>query len=158
MALTRAAVVTELAARLAVPLTDAGIATTDDPGNLKEPLDDTFRLAGYDEGDLTSPTIADTDTLAILTLAVYVTLGAIRDRLLDRFDLSTDGDSFKLSQSLANVERRITAAEADVIARWGSMPSGAESGVIMLDLGQLTAGGVVVGHDFPYTIVGMGDG
>jgi hypothetical protein len=56
----------------------------------------------------------------------------------------------------------IKAAEADVIAIYGSIPVGTtaeDGGLFFLDLGYLTdASYGEVSRDWPYTTIGVGDG
>lgn len=149
----------EVGVRLATPLTLATIANADEPGALKEPIDDALRLAGYPEDQLTNPTIPDQDGYAMVVLAKYTTLQAARLKLIGSFDIASQGTSLRLNQRLKNIETLLKDAEAEVIRVWGSVPAGdagENGGIISLNLNYLTSGQRVVSRDWPYTTVGVG--
>lgn len=163
MPLTRGWLAGEIAARLAVPLSLAQMATTDDAGNLKEPLDDTLRMLGVDEGDLDATDLPDgLSATEYLALAKLVTLRAVRERLLGAFDITSEGTALRLNQRLQNVERLLKDAEAQVMNLFGNIPSGvpgdASGGIITLDLNYLSGPTRPVSRDFPWTTIGIGDG
>jgi hypothetical protein len=157
--LTRAGVVAELAARLATPLSDAGLAAADTSGALKEPIDDALRMLGYPESDLVAAEVVDDDVPAMLALARYTTLKAVRDRMSNRFDLSARGTSLRLRQAVENINAMLVEAKADVLAIYTVMPStSANTGIVDMDLNYLSTGVTVVSRDWPYTTIGVGDG
>lgn len=156
---TRGWVVTELSRRLATQLSDAVIAATDTAGNLKEPVDDALRMLGYAEAELALAVPDDTEAAGFLALARLTTLKAVRDRLADRFDINVTGAiGLRLQQVVATVERMITEAQADVIAHYGAIPAAGTDTMIEIDMGYSTDPSTVVSRDWPWTIVGVGDG
>ena len=165
---TRAWVATELGRRLGVPLAAAFVLATDTAGNLKEPLDDALRMLGAAEDELGEPDGApggvwssDVYTVPFLTLAIYTALKRAWAGVVANFDLSSQGDSLRLSQPVAAIERMLKAAEADVVRMFGMVPSGASDdtgGTVSLDMDYLDTTATVVSHDFPYTVIGVGDG
>lgn len=149
----------EVGVRLATPLTLATMANEDEPGALKEPLDDALRRAGYAEDALANPAIPDHDGYAMVILAKWTTLQAVRLKLIGSFDITSEGTSLRLNQRLKNVETLLKDAERDVIQVWGAIPSGADDGsggVVSLNLNYLSQGSRVVSRDWPYTTVGVG--
>lgn len=147
----------EVGVRLATPLTLANMDNEDSPGNLKEPLDDALRRAGFTE--LVNPQIPDTDGYAMIVLAKWTILQAVRLKLIGSFDIASEGTSLRLNQRLKNVETLLKDAEADVIRLWGSIPAGdtgESGGIITLNLNYMNSGQRVVSQDWPYTTVGVG--
>lgn len=128
--MTRADVVAYLASVILVPLREAGVEAEDSAGNLKEPLDTTLREMGYAESELA--TAIPDDTLAYLALAEYNALGLTLSRLADRMDVGVDGDSFRLNQVFANVEKLMEKAKARVVQ------FGIGADIFLLDLNYLT--------------------
>jgi len=156
---SRAWVASQVASRLATPLAAVQMGGSDLPGELGEPIDDALRMLGYEESELA--TAEPDDPLGFLYLAIYTTLTAIWHRMVSTFDISSQGDSLKLSQRIGNVERMLAAAKADVIRVFGDVPAGAGDGgggILTLDMGYLSDGASVVSRDFPYTVIGAGDG
>ena|SRR5215216_6276768 len=131
----RSWVANEVGIRLATPLAGAGMSADDTAGSLKEPIDDALRLLSYAEDDI--PTAIPDDASGFLALTRWTTLKAILERISSQFDLSTGGDSFRLSQVVGNVERLLGLAEADVIAIFGSHPAEMAAEILTLDLAYL---------------------
>ena len=96
----------------------------DSPGNLAPVIDDAFRALGYVAADI--PT-AETDGSAeadedLRVQVAYRAMAQIsRDLGATSFDLSTGGDSFKLSQLRAAAEKDLAAAKAEVLERFGTV-------------------------------------
>lgn len=150
----------QVALRLTAPLAAVQMGSTDVTGELKEPIDDALRMLGYAESALASAEPDDAESLGFMYLVTYATLKAIWRKLATRFDISSQGDSLKLSQITGNVERMLKAAEADVIRFYGAVPSGGsdDGGVVTLDLNYLSPPAGIVSRDYPYTVIGVGDG
>jgi hypothetical protein len=131
--MTRDEAAIEIGLRLALLLEEADITASDDPGALKEPIDDALRLMGYAEAEIAT---ADPDDVpGFLTTLRYFTLRAIRDALAVNFDITSDGDSFRLSQVRDAVEKMLTAAAADVVAIYGRLTiTSADAAIISVDL------------------------
>ena len=95
----------------------------DSAGNLKEPIDDALRAMGYAEDDLAGA--EPENARGFIAMVRYHTLRAVWERIGDRFNVSTSGDSFSLNQGFGNVEKLLKQAEQDVIAIFGSLsPAG----------------------------------
>jgi hypothetical protein len=137
---TREWVAGEIGIRLATPLADAEMGADDSTTNLKEPIDDALRLLGYGEDDI--PTADHGSAYELLVAVRYTTLRAILERITDRFDITTGGDAFRLSQTIENVKAMLTRAEADL--------SGIASGddFYSLDLSFLAGGAGLTGESF----------
>lgn len=130
--MTRDEAAVEVGRRLSVVLAEAGIAVADTAGNLKEPLDDALRAMGYAETDLA--TAESDDAAGLLAMLRYQALRTAEERLAAKFDLSTGGDSFRLSQIAANVRALLARAEADAIALFGSLVMAANGGLVLLEM------------------------
>jgi hypothetical protein len=151
--------VTELQRRLATPLTNAGIQFIDDPGQLKEPLDDALLMFGFDEAVLATAVIATSDQRAVLALARWTALQAAKVRLADQFDITVLGNSYRLKQQTDLIDGLIAQAEADLVTIFGGIPSVVESatGVVIMDLGYLNpAPPAAISYDGPYTTLVIG--
>lgn len=123
----------EMQRRLSLLFEETELGTTDIAGEMKEPLDDALRLMGYVEAELVDA--APTDVPSYLTTLRYFTLKAMLDRLSIRFDISADGDSFRLGQVRDAVEKLLAAAAKDVLAIYGRLTiSDASAAIITLDL------------------------
>lgn len=136
---TREWVATEIGIRLATPLAGAGMTADDAAGSLKEPIDDALRLLSYAEVDI--PTAVPDDASGFLALVRWTALKAILERISSQFDLSTGGNSFRLSQVVANVEKLLALAEVDVLAIFGSHPAEMAAEIVSLDLAYLAPNG-----------------
>lgn len=96
-----------VAAVLSASLATAGLAATDTTGALMEPLnaaEAALELVTIPEAD-----VAGTEA-AYMSLVRYHVLLRIRDEVASRFDIGTGGDSYRLSQSLAGIEKLIGEA------------------------------------------------
>lgn len=120
--MTRAEVAAAVAARIPTQLADAGMAGTDTPGALKEPIDDALRGLGVAEAALATAT--SDDPVGFVALVKFFALKAVEARIGDRFDVGTGGDSYKLSQTVANVRALIARAEQELAVLFGGVPSG----------------------------------
>lgn len=120
--MTRAEAVAFIGARFATYLTAAQRAATDTTGNLKEVLDDAFRVLGFAAADW--PTAETTDAEGDEDLMVqlpYRTLEQVcRDLGATYFDV-TVGDSFKLSQVRTACQKDMETAERAVMDRFGTL-------------------------------------
>ncbi len=133
--MTRAEVAAQVAIRLSAQLADAGLAATDVTNGLKEPIDDALRSLGYAEADLA--TAAPSDAPGFILMAKYHTLRLVLEKVADRFDVTTGGDSYRLNQVIANLEKLLARAEADVIRWFGALVVADDGGVIVVDLNYL---------------------
>ena len=114
----RAEVAAAVGARLGNTLAGAGLAATDTPGNLREPIDDALRQLGVRAEDLATADVED--STGFVALVRHRALLLVLDRLADTFDVSTGGDSFKLSQQVANAEKALARAEAELRTLFGA--------------------------------------
>ena len=115
MALTRAQATAELAARTGRVLVTVGLLATDTTGNLKEPLDDTFRALGTAYANIASATVDTADLDQFLAIgAVYVLRRAL-DEAMGYADVAATslGTSKRKSQIVANLRARLADAEAE---------------------------------------------
>lgn len=134
--MTRLEVAAAVGARLVTQLGDAGMSAADSSGNLKEPIDDALRAMGYAEADLA--TAEPEDARGFIAMVRYHALRVVWERIGDRFNVSTSGDSFALNQAFGNVEKLLDRASQDVIEIFGSLnPSGGSAGIITIDVNTL---------------------
>lgn len=141
MTVTRDQIVAETGFRIGSVLADAGIQIADSAGNLKEPIDDTFRR-GYAVAidDLATETFDDSDFDGILALTIYHALKSALVRVSTRFDLTDAGDSYRLGQVVKQIETLLKLYESDVIRIFGSIPTGvtaSNGGIVVLDMDYL---------------------
>lgn len=123
----------EMGRRLSLLFAQVELTTVDEPGEMKEPLDDALRLMGYAEDELVDAAPADVSTL-LITLR-YFTLKRMLDTLAVSFDLSTDGDSYKLVQIREAVQKLLASAASDVLSIFGTLTiTNQQIGVIQIDL------------------------
>lgn len=97
-------------------------SASDSAGNLKSAIDDALRALGYATADLA--TAAPTDPEAEEDFRVQVSYRTMTQVVRDMgtlFDLSSEGDSLKLSQMKANAEAELARLESFVLARFGSL-------------------------------------
>lgn len=132
----RAESATYLASSLAELLSDAGLATTDTAGDLKEPIDDALLLTGTAYDDLATATVAGVDVVGYRKVLTYTGLRRVYDAVLNRVDIALDGPTMSKnrSQFVRQMENRIKRAydEAEpFIANGASGTWG--SGTITLD-------------------------
>jgi hypothetical protein len=88
---------------------------------------------GYAEPDLA--TAEPDNARGFIAIVRYHTLRVVLERIGDRFNVSTSGDSFALNQTIGNVEKLLGQAERDVIGIFGSLhPTGDTAGIITIDV------------------------
>lgn len=134
--MNRLEVAAAVGARLVTQLADAGMSAADTTGNLKEPIDDALRAMGVAEPELVAA--ESDDARGFLAMTRYQTLRVVLERIGDRFNVSTSGDSFSLNQAFSNVEKLLKQAEQDVIGIFGSLyPAGDGAGIITIDTNTL---------------------
>jgi hypothetical protein len=114
MALNRDEAAGELANRSGRALTAVGLLTSDTTGNLKEPLDDTFRAFGVAYGDLPDAELDEGDLDRFLAVgAVYVLRRALSEAIGFADVAATAlGTSKRKSQIVQNLEKRLAEAES----------------------------------------------
>lgn len=124
-------------------LSAASREASDDAGKtLKPVIDDAFRALGYVAADI--PTATTDGEEADEDLRVQVAYRAmaqiVRDLGATSFDLSTGGDSFKLSQLRAAAEKDLAEAKTAVLERFGTLgvvPAEGSSPFVSIDLNYL---------------------
>ncbi|MCA9878216.1 MAG: hypothetical protein KC442_10560 [Thermomicrobiales bacterium] len=140
--MNRAEAAAYIGERFGAYLNAVGRTAADSSGNLKPAIDDALRALGFADADLptgeTSGAEADEDLRVQLP---YRTLGQVcRDLGATYFDV-TVGDSFRLSQVRTACWKDLEAAEAAVLARFGTTGvvdgDGASSGLITVDTNTL---------------------
>jgi hypothetical protein len=140
----RAEAVTYLADRYGEYLSAASRAATDASGKTLRPvLDDAFRALGYVAADIPTATTdgeeADED---LRVQAAYRAMQQIsRDLGATSFDLSTGGDSFRLSQVRAAAEKDLQLATDAVLDRFGTLgivTGESDNPFVTIDLNFLT--------------------
>jgi hypothetical protein len=132
----RAESATYLASSLAELLSDAGLATTDTAGDLKEPIDDALLLTGTAYDDLATATVAGVDVIGYRKVLTYTALLRIRGAIAHRVDVALDGPTMskRRSQAAQALDRLVAEAKAAAepfIANGASGTWG--SGTITLD-------------------------
>ena len=124
-------------------LTAASRTATDLSGKtLKPAIDDAFRALGVLAADLATATTDGEEADEDLRVQVaYRAMQQItRDLGATSFDLSTGGDSFKLSQLRAAAEKDLAEAKAAVLERFGTLgvaPAEGSSPFVSIDLNYL---------------------
>ncbi len=107
MAMSRAELVAEVGARLRRAIALLGLQETDTAGNLREPINDTFRALGVAETALLTATVADGDERRALAFAKYFVLDALVDSAHDQADLTAPGGAgLKQQQTIQSLERQ----------------------------------------------------
>jgi len=114
----------------------------DSAGNLKSPIDDALRALGYVAADIPTATTSgeEADEDLRVQLAYRALQQIVRDLGATSFDISTGGDSFKLSQLRAAAEKDLAEAKAEVMARFGTLgvvPAEGSSPFVSIDLNYL---------------------
>jgi hypothetical protein len=118
MAVTRSDLTTYLGGTLGELIAAVGMAATDTAGALKEPIDAALRLLGVDRADRATAEVDDDDGDAYEALATVTTLERLEQAAAALFDVSVRGDSFRLSQLFAALEKiraRLASARANPI-------------------------------------------
>lgn len=141
--MNRAGAVDFLNDRYSDYLSAASRAASDASGKtLKPVIDDAFRALGYVAADI--PTATTDGEEADEDLRVQVAYRAmaqiVRDLGATSFDLSTGGDSFKLSQLRAAAEKDLAEAKTAVLERFGTLgvvPAEGSSPFVSIDLNYL---------------------
>lgn len=124
-------------------LTAASREASDDPGKtLKPVIDDAFRALGYVAADIPTATTSgeEADEDLRVQLAYRAMQQIVRDLGATSFDISTGGDSFKLSQLRAAAEKDLAEAKAEVLERFGTLgivPADGASPFVSIDLNYL---------------------
>lgn len=138
--MTRDEAVTFIGTRFAAYLANANRTAADTTGNLKEIIDDAFRVLGFAAADWptaeTSGEEADEDLRVQLP---YRTLEQVcRDIGATFFDV-TVGDSFKLSQVRAACDKDLERAAKAVVERFGTVGivDSDDGGITVIDLNYL---------------------
>jgi len=116
---------------------------TDTAGDLAAAvIDDAFRYLGVASADLaTAETSGEEEDEDLRVQLAYRALRQIvRDLGATSFDISTGGDSFKLSQLRAAAEKDLAEAKAEVMDRFGTLgvvPAEGSSPFVSIDLNYL---------------------
>ena len=117
-AIDRAGITAELSYRYELLLAQAGIAATDTSGTTLKPVLDQVQRIADDNTDLSGDTLT--------TLARYLLLDRIVERLGTQFDLSTPTDgSMKLNQLYTNAKQLKESLEA--VIGWLALSDAAAS-------------------------------
>lgn len=113
MSITRTNAADYIAGMFAQQLTDAGLATTDTTGALKEPIDTALRLTGTSHADIATATVSDADAVGFFAVLDYTALLRIQRAILLRVDLQLDGPQMSKSRSQAvrQIERAVDDAK-----------------------------------------------
>lgn len=125
-------------------LSAASREASDDAGKtLKPVIDDAFRALGYVAADIPTATTdgEEADEDLRVQLAYRALQQIVRDLGATSFDLSTGGDSFKLSQLHAAAKAELAEAKEAVMARFltlGVVPADGASPFVSIDLNYLT--------------------
>ncbi len=120
--MTRAEAATFLGERFSAYLDAVSRTATDSAGNLKPIIDDALRFLGYTAAAI--PTAAPTDPEDEEDLRVqvaYRAMAQISRDLATSFDVSTGGDSYRLSQMRAAAEKDLAIAALAVFERFGTL-------------------------------------
>lgn len=96
-AIDRAGITADLSYRYELLLAQAGIAATDTTGTTLKPVLDQVQRIADANADLSGDTLT--------TLARYLLLDRIVERLGTQFDVATSGDSYKLNQLYTNAKQ-----------------------------------------------------
>lgn len=127
MAFGRSDAAAYLAGSLAELLTDAGLGTSDEPGELKEVIDRALLMTGTAYADLAAATVADADVLGFLAVLDYAALLRIDAARGDRASsISIDGPNTSKSWNRSAWADRLKQAKADAApflvgsGQWGS--------------------------------------
>ena len=129
--------------RFADYLSAASRDASDDTGKtLKPVIDDAFRALGYVAADIPTATTdgEEADEDLRVQLAYRALRQIVRDLGATSFDISTGGDSFKLSQLRAAAEKDLAEAKAEVLDRFGKLgvvPAEGSSPFVSIDLNYL---------------------
>lgn len=115
---------------------------TDTVGNLKSVIDDAFRALGYVAADIPTATTSgeEADEDLRVQLAYRALRQIVRDLGATQFDVSVDGDSYKLSQLHAAAKADLAEAKAEVLDRFGTLgvvPAEGSSPFVSIDLNYL---------------------
>lgn len=132
-------------------LTAASRDATDLSGKtLKSAIDDAFRALGVASADLATAETSgeEEDEDLRVQLAYRAMQQIVRDLGATSFDISTGGDSFKLSQLRAAAEKDLAEAKTAVLDRFGTLgvvPAEGSSPFVSIDLNYLDDDCLVVG-------------
>lgn len=139
--MNRASATTYLATRFGQYLSAASRPATDSTGALKEIIDDALFALGVTDADLLTWQTTDPDGAEdVRAQLAYRALLQLNRDLAVQFDVSSQGDSVRLSQMRAAAEKDLAIAEEVVIARFGTIlavASDTSSLITTLDLNYL---------------------
>ncbi len=117
MAMSRAALVTEVAGELSQALAELGIAATDTAGALREPINRTFRALGAAEEALLTSPIADGDEDKAIAFATYFVLNRLVNAAHGMIDLSAAGGAgLKQQQTMQSLKQQRDGALTVAVA------------------------------------------
>lgn len=115
MSLARSSLLAAIAGELREPLALAEINPVDTTGNLKEPLDRTFRALGAAEADLATAVVATGSEAVAIAYATYFVYSRVTSALADQVNMSSVGSRADLHQLYENMKDRM--ADALLIAQ-----------------------------------------
>ncbi len=118
-----------IGARLSAYLDAVSRTVADSAGNLQPIIDDALRALGYADADLAFAEPTGSDEVAGLRLQlIYRALLQITRDLAVFIDISTAGDSFKLSQMRTAALADLAIAEASVLSWFGTLDAAVADG------------------------------
>ena len=117
MSMGRADAVTFLSNKYGRYVAAVGMAATDTDDDLKEPIDEALRALAVAEGDLATAVVADADMPAFRALLKVKGLEQIASAAGALFDVGVRGDSFRLSQLRAAIDKDLIRALSDPLAK-----------------------------------------
>lgn len=124
MSMSRSDAATYVASSFSQLLTDAGMGSDDETGELKEVIDDALLMTGVAYGDLATATVANGDILGFRAVLKYAALLRIADARGDRASNISEGGT-SVAWNRSDFQKRIDAAQAAagpyvVSGQWGS--------------------------------------
>ena len=146
--MNRDAAATYIGQRFSAYLAAVNRPPDDSPGNLDTIIDDALRSLGYADEDVAAADVL-TDIGGYRLQLLYRALLQFRYDLAMNIDVSTEGDSFRLSQRKAAIDNDIAAFEQSILNHFGT-----------LDAVSLTDEGAFITMDFnfladPYADLGV---
>lgn len=116
--MTRDELATWVGARYGAYLESVDRLAVDEPGDLEEPISDAYELLGYLPADIATAAPVEPSPIAdARVMAAYTTMVQVVRDLGTSFDLSSEGDNYRLSQMLAAAERELQRTAAAVLER-----------------------------------------
>lgn len=120
--MNRADAVSFLGPRYAKYLATVGRTAADSTGNLKEPIDDAFIALGTALADVPTAQTLDAEGDEDLRVQLsYRLMAQLKRDLATNMDVSSQGDSIRLSQIRAAAENDLKDAAAAVMDRFGTL-------------------------------------